>query len=339
MKKIIVKTLLTWVCLTGYTYITAQTLPEVDGKVIYQDLRLEKEDGKMVLTFDTQVLDKALNNRQSWKVMPELIPAGTGQSLFFPSLLINGRQKERHYKRRLNYRNKELLANYPLIHTHVPQDKEQLIHYRAEIPYESWMENASLTFHQILTSPREKKQLFTTQGLVRLTPEPVAESVIPPKVIPRELPTLPVFQINGEAYVHFRVNEAVIHTHLMNNQSELNKIEKDLKELLDHPDHSLLGIQLTGYASPDGRFATNARLSEERTRALKAYISKNHGIDAGLIRTSHVPEDWERFRELVENSNLTNKQQLLAIIDSGESPETKESRLRAMPATWNLLLK
>ncbi len=163
--------------------INSQTLPEVDGKVIYENLHLEKQGSYMVLTFDTRIADKALNNRQSWKVMPELIPAGTGQSIFYPSLLINGRQKERHYKRRMNFKNKELLANQPLVRTDVPQDEEQLIRYRAEIPYESWMENCTLTFHQILTSPREKKQLFTMQAVARIVPAPKPEPPATPVIV------------------------------------------------------------------------------------------------------------------------------------------------------------
>jgi len=43
MKNKLYKTLLIFICvITGYNPVTAQTLPETDGKVIYENLRLEK---------------------------------------------------------------------------------------------------------------------------------------------------------------------------------------------------------------------------------------------------------------------------------------------------------
>lgn len=87
MKKRQYRILLTFLCLIGYTYLTAQTsqtLPEVDGKVIYENLRLEKQGSSIILSFDTRIAGKALNNRQSWKVMPELTGTNTNQTVFFP---------------------------------------------------------------------------------------------------------------------------------------------------------------------------------------------------------------------------------------------------------------
>lgn len=279
MKNNLYKTLLMLIGITGYTSIlaqTVQTLPEVDGKVIYQNLRLEKEGSNLVLSFDIRVLDKALNNRQSWKVMPELIPGNAQESVFFPTLLINGRQKERHYNRRMNYKNKELLASQPLIRTYVPQDQEQLISYRTEISYESWMENSSLTFHQILTSPREKKQLFTTVGLIKLIPDPPAEP--DPPVIVTQPPVQKTLTIKGEARIQFPVGQTDIRPTYMNNMAELEKIEKDIRKILQDESLTLECIHLTGYASPEARYITNARLSEGRTHSLKTYLQNKYNL-------------------------------------------------------------
>ncbi|MCD7976882.1 MAG: DUF3868 domain-containing protein [Tannerellaceae bacterium] len=273
------KTLLIFICITGYTHINAQPasqLPQVDGKVIYQNLQLEKQDNNMLLSFDTKITGKALNNRQSWTIIPELISTGPRQtSLFFPSLLINGRQKERHYRRKMNFRNKELLANQPLICTHVPQDEEQLIRYSVTIPYESWMGNSSLIFHQILTSPREKKQLFTTAPLAQLTPVP--EPVAPP-AIPVQPSTIETLTISGEAYIQFPVGESLVYADYMDNINELKKIGEELRKIDREKDATLIRIQLTGYASPEGPFSLNDKLSHERTKRLKDYLVEWHGL-------------------------------------------------------------
>ncbi|MCD7936109.1 MAG: DUF3868 domain-containing protein [Tannerellaceae bacterium] len=322
---------------TPFTTIHSQTLPEVDGKVIYENLQLQKQGSYMILTFDTRIADKAINNRQSWKVIPEILSTDTRETIHFPSLLINGRQKERHYKRRLNFKNRELLANKPAIHTHVPQDQEQLIHYRAEIPYQNWMENSTLIFHQILTSPREKKQLFTTAAMAIRTPEPPKPEA-PPVITPQPAPAN-TLTINGEAQIRFPVGITDIYPAYMDNTHELEKIEKEIRRILHNPDYTLISIQLTGYASPEARYSTNKRLSESRTQTLKEYLAEKYNLAPEIIRTSSVPEDWKRLRQLIQNSQLTDKNKILTIIDSGEPEDTKEKQLRAMPAAWNTLLK
>ncbi|MCD7937057.1 MAG: hypothetical protein LUG98_09385, partial [Tannerellaceae bacterium] len=250
----------------------------------------------------------------------------------------NGRQKERHYKRRMSFKNRELLANQPLVHTNVPQDEEQLIRYRAEIPYQSWMENSTLTFHQLLTSPREKKQLFTMQAVARIVPAPKPEPPAPP-VIVTPPPTTKTISINGDAHIQFPVGKTTIQPTYMDNKTELEKIEKEIIRIIRDKNFTLISIHLTGYASPEARYTTNARLSEGRTKALKAYLAEKYEIDPAIIRISHIPEDWDRLRELVQNSALADKTKILTIINSGDSEDTKEQKLRNMPATWNTLLK
>ncbi|MCD7932020.1 MAG: hypothetical protein LUH15_12060 [Tannerellaceae bacterium] len=125
----------------------------------------------------------------------------------------------------------------------------------------------------------------------------------------------------------------------MDNKAELEKIEKEIRRIIGDKNFTLVSIQLTGYASPEARYATNARLSEGRTKALKEYLVEKYKLDPAIIRISHIPEDWIRLRELVEKSNLADKAKILTIIDSGDSEDTKEQKLRALPATWNTLLK
>ncbi len=125
----------------------------------------------------------------------------------------------------------------------------------------------------------------------------------------------------------------------MDNQAELEKIEKEISRILRDDNFTLVHIQLTGYSSPEARYSTNARLSEERTKALRNYLVEKFNLPSDIIHTSYIPEDWDRLREMVEKSNLENKKEILAIIDSSDNEDAKETRLRAMPATWNILIR
>ncbi|MCD8164880.1 MAG: DUF3868 domain-containing protein [Bacteroides sp.] len=342
-KNILLKTLITGLSLVWFSDTVGQILPAVDGAITIKNLALEEKAGKLVLSFETEIAEKAMNYRQSWRIIPEL-SSPEGDTLFLPSLLINETQKERHYKRRIRYKNRKLLAMEPVERVSVPQKEVQVISYKQEIPYKGWMEDISLTLHQLLTSSKEKKQLFTYTGMARL---PLEEKEVEPMPMPAfpvlpdakpQLPSAPVLAVHGEAYINFEVGKAVVIPELMNNQGELKKIEKDLRQILGDKNYSLVGILLTGYASPEGSLATNERLSEARTKALKNYISEKYAIEPERIGISHVPEDWGKLRTLVEKSQLVQKSEILSIIHSGEPQDSKEKQLRTLQPAWNMLI-
>ncbi|MCD7962381.1 MAG: OmpA family protein [Rikenellaceae bacterium] len=200
------------------------------------------------------------------------------------------------------------------------------------------MENSSLTLHQILTSPREKRQLFTTQSVVMLKPESKSEPATPPVIITPQ-PAPKTISINGEAYIQFPVGKTILQPAYMNNKIELEKIEKEISRLIRDQNVSLVSIQLTGYASTEASLTLNNHLSEGRTKTVKNYLVEKYNLNPAMIRISHIPEDWDRLRDLVQSSTLADKTKILNIIDSGVSEDTKEQKLRAMPDTWNTLLK
>ncbi|MCD8079590.1 MAG: DUF3868 domain-containing protein [Bacteroides sp.] len=322
--------------------LASQTVPTVDGAVILHNLAFDQTAGRLTLSFEAEVIEKAMNYRQSWTIIPELISPDGLQSRIYPTILINGTQKHRHHKRKMSYKNRDLLANLPLYKVKVLQDTTQVIFYQADIPYEDWMEEATLTLHQILTSSREKKQLFTTGNIARVSPEKmIIEKVT--EIAPMPLPRLPevepaIYTAEGTAYIQFPINESVIRTDFRDNRVELAKIENDIREILTDHTYTLIGIYLTGYASPEGRYEFNEGLSQARTQALKDHIVKKYGISPDEIWVTSVAEDWTRLREMIVESDLADKPQIIDIIDSSGTPDAKEKRLQALGTTWRTLL-
>lgn len=100
-------------------------------------------------------------------------------------------------------------------------------------------------------------------------------------------------------------------------------------------DYGLTQLELTGYASPEGRQTNNEELSDERANSLKnALIGLNESREDLIITATGAGEDWERVRLLTHTSSLTEEQQteVIAIIaDSTLTLDQKESKLRRMP--------
>ena len=134
----------------------------------------------------------------------------------------------------------------------------------------------------------------------------------------------------GEAYLSFRVNKTDIVVDLFDNTRELAKITKTIDLVRDDKNVEITGINIHGFASPDGPYANNERLARERAASLKNYVSHLYTIDNKLFSSNSTPEDWNGFRHKVQQSQLANKEEILKIANSNLAPNDKDKRIRQL---------
>lgn len=144
----------------------------------------------------------------------------------------------------------------------------------------------------------------------------------------------------GEAYLSFRVNKTDIVVDLFDNTRELAKITKTIDLVRDDKNVEITGINIHGFASPDGPYANNERLARERAASLKNYVSHLYTIDNKLFGSNSTPEDWDGFRHKVQQSQLANKDEILKISDSSLAPDDKDKRIRQLyPQDYAVIMK
>ena len=134
----------------------------------------------------------------------------------------------------------------------------------------------------------------------------------------------------GEAYLSFRVNKTDIVVDLFDNSRELAKIMKTIDVVREDKNVEITGINIHGYASPDGPYANNDRLARERAASLKNYVAHLYPIEANLFSSNSTPEDWDGFRRKVQQSNLANKEEIIKISNSSLAPDDKDKRIRQL---------
>ncbi len=134
----------------------------------------------------------------------------------------------------------------------------------------------------------------------------------------------------GEAYLSFRVNKTDIVVDLFDNPRELAKIMKTIDVVREDKNVEITGINIHGYASPDGPYANNDRLARERAASLKNYVAHLYPIEANLFSSNSTPEDWDGFRRKVQQSNLANKEEIIKISNSSLAPDDKDKRIRQL---------
>lgn len=299
------------------------------GEVVVVCNALEERDDALFLDLSIDVKRLAVNKCQSWTIIPELKASPTLVKTF-PPVLVNGKNKRQMYERKKKFRSRSLEAKKPFRMVNVRKDTDTTLRYTVEVPYEYWMDDAALVLRQILGSCAGREQLFTVDLAKQVRLESKVPYLVQPAVsyIEPEKELVKKRNIQAQAFLDFQVGRSVIVPEFRRNPEELAKIRQTLRSVQNDADVTITGMFIEGYASPEGSYALNTRLSNERANALMDYVADNFGVGRSMIRATATPEDWDGLRILVEESDIAHKDAILSVIDSNLEPDQKEARIK-----------
>ncbi len=141
-----------------------------------------------------------------------------------------------------------------------------------------------------------------------------------------------IIEQKQEANIKFLISQAQIRTSELQSVS-IKDLVKVLKEINDNEEsRALESIEVSAYASPDGKYDFNEKLAEKRQNAGASYLQKELKkikMDAD-INTKYTAEDWEGFQQLISQSNLQDKAVILRVLSMYEDPEQREQQIKNM---------
>ncbi|MBR1500208.1 MAG: hypothetical protein IJ615_11395 [Bacteroidaceae bacterium] len=135
-----------------------------------------------------------------------------------------------------------------------------------------------------------------------------------------------------EANIKFLINQANLRASELGTAS-IKDLGKILREINDNAEtRALQNIEVSAYASPDGKFDINEKLAEKRQNVSANYLKgelKKIQMNAD-VDTKFTAEDWDGFQELVSKSNLQDKDVILRVLSMYQDPEEREQQIRNM---------
>jgi len=131
------------------------------GDVAVTRKTLCERDGKLCLELDIRIGRKAIPASQSWMIIPEVSTADRKSVKVFPHILVNGRYQSRMMKRRERLCGRHWETRRPWRIVEADGKRDQHLTYEMEVPYEPWMDDATLVLRQILTSADNSRRVFT----------------------------------------------------------------------------------------------------------------------------------------------------------------------------------
>ena len=136
-----------------------------------------------------------------------------------------------------------------------------------------------------------------------------------------------------QANVKFLINQANLRKSELKNNS-VKEFVKMLQSInADRKGLNMKNVEVAAYASPDGGFAFNDKLSKNREKVSTGYVNKQlkaaklGGTD---VDAHYTAQDWEGFKELVAASNLQDKDVILRVLEMYKDPAERESQIKNM---------
>ena len=217
---------------------------------------------------------------------------------------------------------------------------EQTINYTARVPFEEWMNGASLELLADLCGcgnhvQQEEKAIVMPIHLVRYVIQPHIAFVTP---VAEEIKARAE---EGKAFLDFPVNKTTIYPEYRGNPGELQKIRATIDLVKNDANTQITEIDIEGYASPEGSYKNNERLAKGRSEALKQYVQSLYHFEGDIIKVNSIPEDWQGLLNYISNSSFAKKNEMLETLNNDKlSYDARELRLRTIDGqAYSTLLK
>lgn len=200
------------------------------------------------------------------------------------------------------------------------------------VPFQLWMSQARFIAIAVLQERNSNRISIQTlaESIVYL---PLGPGPVRVKYVKKEVsvPEKAVYRFLYPANVSY------LRPELSDNLSQLNQMGNLLLQISHDPHYRLDRIVITGIGSPDGSPSYNERLANKRANNFLRYLESGYGPFNKSIEVKTVAQDWQGLRQLVEQSDLSDKTAVLSILDSKRNEVQRIAALQQLPEYKYLL--
>ena len=328
--KTLIKQFFTLAALLIFQNIEAQIIISDNG-IMVSDIKTQQTGNRMDVMMRVDMSQLKIKSNRSLRVTPYLT---NGQELIqMPAIIIDGRRRSIVHLR-------ESDDQFPSSDIYVRRhnNKEQVITYEYDMPYESWMQSAEfamreewcachdipysediITIAKSLTAPKQ-----TTTELKNLIPQMKFAYAIPKQESIAQTTTLNIY---------FPVSKSQIDPNFMGNSDTFEQLRKAMQT------QDIESAKLIGYASPEGPYPFNTKLALARAEHTNKYLTNNNlSLPNSTITSGSV--DWAKLREMLQTNYISNHLKIIAIIDDVNIKAEDKNRVirEQYPLEYNFML-
>ena len=118
-------------------------------------------------------------------------------------------------------------------------------------------------------------------------------------------------------------------------KDEIKEFNKKINNASGDSTIEIKGAKISSYASPDGAYDLNEKLSGNRGTAAERYLTRQlkqmkvEGYDVeGFLNSMETAEDWDGFKKLMEESDIQDKDLILRVLSMYSDPAVREKEIK-----------
>ncbi|MCD8185810.1 MAG: hypothetical protein LUD68_04935 [Rikenellaceae bacterium] len=270
-------------------------------------------------TYTVQFPAKYFNNRATLRVTPVLVYEG-GELAGTPTYVQGQKVKD----------------NYTVISKQNGGQISQTVSF----PYSPNMKQSTL---ELRVDAKCKKGTFVPFKVILIaqgvsTVQELANLAGQPSIAPDNFQRNTV--ISQEARIMFLINSANVRPAELTNE-EIKALEQFIADNTGDAKKTVNDINVKAFASPDGPVNFNNQLSQDRARNTETALNqkyKRNPLPGELdFDVEALGEDWEGFKELVEASNIPDKNLILQVLNMYSDSERRDAEIHNMSAAFSVL--
>ncbi|MGL5787865.1 MAG: tetratricopeptide repeat protein [Bacteroidales bacterium] len=142
------------------------------------------------------------------------------------------------------------------------------------------------------------------------------------------------------AQILFLIQQANLRSSQLNS-SEMKALQDSMSAAVSAPNRELVGLEISSYASPDGPWQLNDTLANTREKVTQKYMERQmkKGKYTTGIEGKFTAEDWEGFKELMEKSDIQDKDLVLRVLAMYSDPAVRDEEIKKMSSTFDVIAK
>jgi len=152
-----------------------------------------------------------------------------------------------------------------------------------------------------------------------------------------------VMPANQMTHIYYVINQSNVRASEMSSE-EMKAFKTFISTSLNSPSFSFKGISVSAYASPDGETDKNENLAKDRANSGSAAImaefkkDKNKDNNFGKTKDQYIVattrEDWEGFKQLMEESTMADKDLILRVLTMYSDADQRRKEIKNLSKTY-----
>jgi hypothetical protein len=282
---------------------------------------METEAGKVPVTINGMFPEKYLKKKAVVSVIPEIRCSNgdvvQGQSASFQGEKVQGNDQTISYKLGGNYTMKNIFTYVPAM-----QKSDLYLTFDAKVGKKKVSVPAVKVAEGVIATSELYRNLLTSTG-----------ACIAPDTFQR------INAHKQEAQIKFLVNQANLRKSELKNNSITEFVEMLKRINRERETLAIKDIDVLGFASPEGAYDFNDKLANKRQNTAEQYVKdqlKKTKVNTD-INAKYTAEDWDGFQQLVQASNIQDKDVILRVLSMYKDPQEREQQIRNMSAGYREL--